>query len=77
MKEEFSFDKSLAEITEILARLQRITTSSVDQMVEDINRGMALCKECTEKLRDYEERLGPLFGDEHDEFGDELSEEAE
>ena len=71
-KEEFSYDEAQAEIEAIVSRLEsRDKPTGFDTMISDVEKALALIKQCKKCIADAESRLAKVKSD------DEADNEAE
>ena len=61
-KEEFSYDKAMQELEEIVARMED-SENSLDNMVADVKRASALIVQCRKKLQDVETDINKAFSE--------------
>ncbi|MBR4116051.1 MAG: exodeoxyribonuclease VII small subunit [Bacteroidales bacterium] len=61
-KEEFSSDKAMQELEEIVARMED-SENSLDNMVADVKRASALIVQCRKKLQDVETDINKAFSE--------------
>lgn len=61
-KEEFSYDKAMQELEEIVARMEN-SENSLDNMVADVKRASALIVQCRKKLQDVETDINKAFSE--------------
>ncbi|MBR4350581.1 MAG: exodeoxyribonuclease VII small subunit [Bacteroidales bacterium] len=61
-KEEFSYDKAMRELEEIVARMED-SENSLDNMVADVKRASALIVQCRKKLQDVEADINKAFNE--------------
>ena len=61
-KEEFSYDKAMRELEEIVARMED-SENSLDNMVADVKRASTLIVQCRKKLQDVETDINKAFGE--------------
>lgn len=61
-KEEFSYDKAMQELEEIVARMED-SENSLDNMVADVKRASALIVQCRKKLQDVEADINKAFNE--------------
>jgi len=61
-KEEFSYDKAMQELEEIVARMED-SENSLDNMVADVKRASTLIVQCRKKLQDVETDINKAFSE--------------
>lgn len=61
-KEDFSYDKAMQELEEIVARMED-SENSLDNMVADVKRASALIVQCRKKLQDVETDINKAFSE--------------
>lgn len=61
-KDEFSYDKAMQELEEIVARMED-SENSLDNMVADVKRASALIVQCRKKLQDVETDINKAFSE--------------
>jgi len=61
-KREFSFSEAVAEIEEILKKIES-GDLDVDKLSVEVKRASELIKECQKKLRTTEEEINSIFKD--------------
>ena len=61
-KEEFSYDKAMQELEDIVARMED-SENSLDNMVADVKRASALIVQCRKKLQDVETDINKAFSE--------------
>lgn len=61
-KEEFSYDKAMQELEEIVARMED-SKNSLDNMVADVKRASTLIVQCRKKLQDVETDINKAFSE--------------
>ena len=61
-KEEFSYDKAMQELEEIVARMED-SENSLDNMVADVKRASSLIVQCRKKLQDVEADINKAFNE--------------
>lgn len=61
-KEEFSYDKAMQELEEIVARMED-SENSLDNMVADVKRASTLIVQCRKKLHDVETDINKAFSE--------------
>ena len=61
-KEEFSYDKAMQELEEIVARMED-SENMLDNMVADVKRASALIVQCRKKLQDVETDINKAFSE--------------
>ena len=61
-KEEFSYDKAMQELEEIVARMES-SENSLDKMVADVKKASALIVQCRKKLQDVEADINKALVD--------------
>ena len=61
-KEEFSYDKAMQELEEIVARMED-SDNSLDNMVADVKRASVLIVQCRKKLHDVEVDINKAFSE--------------
>ena len=61
-KEEFSYDKAMQELAEIVARMEN-SENSLDNMVADVKRASLLIVQCRKKLQDVEADINKAFSE--------------
>lgn len=61
-KEEFSYDKAMQELEEIVARMED-SENLLDNMVADVKRASALIVQCRKKLQDVEADINKAFNE--------------
>lgn len=61
-KEDFSYDKAMQELEEIVARMED-SENSLDNMVADVKRASTLIVQCRKKLQDVETDINKAFSE--------------
>lgn len=61
-KEEFSYDKAMQELEDIVARMED-SENSLDNMVADVKRASTLIVQCRKKLQDVETDINKAFSE--------------
>lgn len=61
-KEELSFEESLKKLDEIVKKLENGDTP-LDDAIKDFNEAMTLAKSCDEKLKNAEESISKIIGE--------------
>lgn len=63
-KKTFSYDKSVAEVEEILKKLQSLEYSSVDELVGHVDKAMTIIERCKEELGVIQNRIEKILNNE-------------
>lgn len=60
-QKNFSYDESVAEIEKILDDLQNNESLPFDDMIANVEKAVALLKQCKTKLTEVDKKLNALF----------------
>ncbi len=61
LEDNFSYDKSLAEIEKILQSLEESDVKSLEKMMASVEKAMILTQKCKERLCGYEEKFEKML----------------